>query len=551
MPRRLALHRQRGVEAGDQALRGGFLVAGGAVDLAGEVQAGDRLGFQPRVEPARIEIVVFDRVAGAGDVGVLEPGNRMHQRQLHVVRQRGGDAVRIDLERVQSFGLDEDLVRRLLGEAHHLVLDRRTVARADALDLAGVQRRAVQCAANDPVGALAGMRDPAADLARVLVARAEVGEHRRRRIAGLLFQAAEVDAAQVDARRRAGLQAVGGDRQFAQLRRQRAGRRIAGTATGVLRLADMDLAGEEGAGGEHHRAGAERQAHLGDHAGDAAVLDDQVVHRLLEQLEVRLAFHHAADRRLVQRAVGLAAGGAHGRTLRRVQRAPLDAGAIRGVRHRAAQRVDLLDQVALADAADGGIAAHLADRLDVVAEQQRARTGARGGQRGLGAGVAAADHDDVVVDRMAHRTDLSVQKVTKRGAMVTPSTPCGPIGLAGTFPACGNQHFQGQTLRDYARRDRTDRGSIAYQERKQDGTPRGAVAFCGVEKRARPKRRGPAAATAAGPRADRSGARRSQEQGESRMTVLPSARNRKSSDAGSCRCRGTHADIYRKRVNKG
>jgi hypothetical protein len=33
----------------------------------------------------------------------------------------------------------------------------------------------------------------------------------------LLVQAAEVDAAQIDARRRAGLQAGGGDRQLAQL----------------------------------------------------------------------------------------------------------------------------------------------------------------------------------------------------------------------------------------------------------------------------------------------------------------------------------------------
>ena len=66
------------------------------------------------------------------------------------------------------------------------------------------------------------------------------------------------------------------------------------------------------------------------------------------------------------------------------------------MRHRAAQRVDLLDQMALADAADRGIAGHLAERLDVVGQQQRARAHARGGQRGLGAGVAAADDDDVV-----------------------------------------------------------------------------------------------------------------------------------------------------------
>ena len=81
--------------------------------------------------------------------------------------------------------------------------------------------------------------------------------------------------------------------------------------------------------------------------------------------------------------------------LGRVQRAPLDAGAIGRTRHRAAQRVDFLDQVALADAADGRIAAHLPERFDVVRQQQRARAHARGRERGFGAGMAAADDDDV------------------------------------------------------------------------------------------------------------------------------------------------------------
>ncbi len=244
----------------------------------------------------------------------------------------------------------------------------------------------------------------------MLGAVAEKGEHRRGIVAVLLFQTAEVDAAAVDARRRAGLQAVGGHRQLAQPLRQRAGRRIAGAPAGVLRLADVDLAGEERAGGKHHCARVEGESHLGDHAADAAVLDDQVVHRLLEQFEVRLGFHHAPDRRLVQRTVGLAAGGAHGRALRGVQRAPLDAGKVGGVGHGTAQRVDLLHQVALADAADGRVAAHRADRLDAVAEQQGARTGTRGGERGFGAGVTTADHDDVVAGGVMHVVARSAQK---------------------------------------------------------------------------------------------------------------------------------------------
>ena len=68
---------------------------------------------------------------------------------------------------------------------------------------------------------------------------------------------------------------------------------------------------------------------------------------------------------------------------------------IGALRHHAAERIDLLDQVSLADAAYRRVAAHLPQRLDVVREQQRARAETRGGKRGFGAGMAATDHDHV------------------------------------------------------------------------------------------------------------------------------------------------------------
>ena len=51
--------------------------------------------------------------------------------------------------------------------------------------------------------------------------------------------------------------------------------------------------------------------------------------------------------------------------------------------------------MALADPADGRVAAHLPQRFDVVGEQQRGAAHARRSQRSLGAGMAAADDDDV------------------------------------------------------------------------------------------------------------------------------------------------------------
>ena len=132
------------------------------------------------LQAARIEVVVLDRVAGPQDVRVLAAAHRADEVELHVERQRGRDPVRIDLVRVEALGLEIDLVAVALREAHDLVLDRRAVARADALDDARVHRRAVEAAADDVVGARVGVRDPARPLRRMHVARAEEREHRRR-----------------------------------------------------------------------------------------------------------------------------------------------------------------------------------------------------------------------------------------------------------------------------------------------------------------------------------------------------------------------------------
>src|SRR5690606_9134284 len=127
----------------------------------------------------------------------------------------------IDLADVQALGFDEDLVAVLLGEAHHLVLDRRTVARANAFDLSRIQRRTIERAADDVVRAFAGLRDPARDLARVVGARAHEREHRARVVPRLLGHRRIVERAAIDARRRAGLEAIDRERALAQPRGER------------------------------------------------------------------------------------------------------------------------------------------------------------------------------------------------------------------------------------------------------------------------------------------------------------------------------------------
>ena len=86
------------------------------------------------------------------------------------------------------FGLQEDLVPVLVGEAHDLVLDRRAIARPAALDLAGVHRRAVQVRADQVVHRRVGVGDVAIEL-RLRDALGGEAERPRIGVAGLRLAA--------------------------------------------------------------------------------------------------------------------------------------------------------------------------------------------------------------------------------------------------------------------------------------------------------------------------------------------------------------------------
>ncbi len=236
----------------------------------------------------------------------------------------------------------------------------------------------------------------------MLGALAEEREHGRRRVARLLGQPRVVDGAAVDARRRAGLQAPDREAELAQAAREADRCGIAGAAARVVDLADVNLAVEEGADRQHDSLGRDMHSGLRDDAAHARAVEQQAVGVLLEQREVRFGVEQLADGAPVQRAVRLRARGAHGRAFARVQRAEVNAGAVDRTRHAAAERVDLLRQVPLADAADGRVAAHLAQRFQVLREEQRAHAHARRRERSLGAGVSAADHDATVFRSVLH-----------------------------------------------------------------------------------------------------------------------------------------------------
>ena len=97
----------------------------------------------------------------------------------------------------------------------------------------------------------------------------------------------------------------------------------------------------------------------------------------------------------VELAVGLGAGTLHGRALAAVEHAELDAGLVGDAAHHAVEGIDLAHEMALAQAADGRIAGHLADGREAVGDERRPGAQARGRGRRLAAGMAAADDDDI------------------------------------------------------------------------------------------------------------------------------------------------------------
>ncbi len=133
-----------------------------------------------------------------------------------------------------------------------------------------------------------------------------------------------------------------------------------------------------------------------DAADAAGPIERQILGGALNDRETVDLGQQCRHRRAVELAVGLGARAAHRRPLAAVEQAELDAGAVDGAAHHAVERVDLAHQMALGQPADRRVARHLADRRTFVGQQRRPRAEPGRGGRGLAAGMAAADHNDVI-----------------------------------------------------------------------------------------------------------------------------------------------------------
>ena len=222
----------------------------------------------------------------------------------------------------------------------------------------------------------------------------------------------EIDRPRRQPAGRAGLEAVDAKAEGCQCQAHPRRRPLPCPSAGNLRLAGVHHRLQEGACGEDDRPGVifriatDANAHDPPHGTFRRVpfLDDEVIDCLLPQVEALDLLDNPLHLHLVELLVGLRSGAVHGRPLGSIQHTELDAGSVDGAGHHATEGVDLPHELRLPHAADGRVAAHLADGVAVGREKGclRSQPGCRAGR--LHAGVAGPDHDHVVVVAGGHGT---------------------------------------------------------------------------------------------------------------------------------------------------
>ena len=179
-------------------------------------------------------------------------------------------------------------------------------------------------------------------------------------------------------------------------------------AGGLHALAGDDGAVEIGAAGDDDGLGVIDGAQPGADAGNPAVLGENFHDLGLLELEVFLLFQGQLHDLLVLAAVGLGPEGMDGGTLAPVEHAVLDAGPVGGHAHLAAQGVQLPDQMALAGAADGGIAGQIAHGVQIDGENDRIEAQTGGSQCGLNARMTRTDDGHIAASCVISHNDCSL-----------------------------------------------------------------------------------------------------------------------------------------------
>ncbi len=163
---------------------------------------------------------------------------------------------------------------------------------------------------------------------------------------------------------------------------------------------------EKRAGRQHDGPRAVARAAPAHDAGNPAPFDRDRFDHLLAEREVLLAFDRELGQELISFLVALGSRAMHRGPFAAIEQAKLKRGRVGKQAHRAAQGIDLTDDLPLGHAADGWVAAHLPDGIAVDGQKCGPHPHAGRRQGRFQPSVARTHHDDVELVRITHPTIL-------------------------------------------------------------------------------------------------------------------------------------------------
>ena len=220
---------------------------------------------------------------------------------------------------------------------------------------------------------------------------------RHRLIPRLHLRLAEINARPHQPRRRPRLQSPQRQPHLLQRPAQAHRRALSGATARLLIRPHVHQAPQERPRRDHHRLAHEAHPQRRLHPLHHSALHDQRRRLTLLAVQPRLPLAHPLHPKLIRLLIALRARCPHARAALCVQHAELQPRHIRRLAHLAAERINFPRQMPLRQAADGRVARHLPDGVQVDGQQQRLRAHARRRQRRLHPRVPRADDDDIVL----------------------------------------------------------------------------------------------------------------------------------------------------------
>ena len=250
--------------------------------------------MQGRIQFARVDIIILDRIAIPLHFNLFEAGNGFQKGLLNIIRKRCGNPVRIDRVICKTFRLQEDLVLGPVREPNDLVLDRGTIARAAPRNRSGIHGRLTQIIRDDLVRRFRRPGNRTGDLGDSYRL-GQKGERHRCLVGRLLFQRLPVDGRFPQTRRRTGLQPTHPQIEAVKRVRQADRWRFAGPARRNTFPTFVDETAQEGAGRQNHRPGVIDHALRINRASTDIPIKDEILNGGCDNLEIirrrQLALH--------------------------------------------------------------------------------------------------------------------------------------------------------------------------------------------------------------------------------------------------------------------